>query len=94
MPSAEGIAAAFPHTILEKINGTPSCINIDDAQVKQRENSASRPFTGGGGANGHTGMVIPPARYVVKFSPTDYVWEPTPEEAPVYPVGITAAAQR
>ena len=34
MPSADGIAAAFPHTILEKINGTPSRIDIDDAQEK------------------------------------------------------------
>ena len=28
------------------------------------------------------------------FSPTAYAWEPIPEEAPVYPVEITAAAQR
>ena len=34
MPSADGIAVAFPHKILEKINGTPSCIDIDDAQEK------------------------------------------------------------
>ena len=37
MPSADGIAAAFPHTILEKINGTPSRIDIDNAQEKQIE---------------------------------------------------------
>ena len=35
MPSADGIAAAFPHKILEKINGTPSRIDIDNAQEKQ-----------------------------------------------------------
>ena len=34
MPSADGIAVAFPHKILEKINGTPSRIDIDDAQEK------------------------------------------------------------
>ena len=39
-------------------------------------------------------MSVPPERYVVEFSPTAYSWEPIPEEAPVYPVGITAAAQR
>ena len=39
-------------------------------------------------------MVIPPARYLVEFSLTAYVWESIPEEAPVYPVRITAAAQR
>ena len=39
-------------------------------------------------------MVVPPARYVVEFSPTAYAWEPIPDEAPVYPVGITATAQR
>ena len=67
MPSADGILAAFPHTILEKINGTPSRIEIDDAQEKQTENSASRPSTRGGGASGHAGMVVPPARYVVEI---------------------------
>ena len=41
MPSADGIAAAFPHKILENINGTPSRIDIDDAQEKQTENAAS-----------------------------------------------------
>ena len=39
-------------------------------------------------------MVIPPAIYVVDFSPTAYAWEPIPDEAPVYPVRITATAQR
>ena len=70
IPSAEGIAAAFPHTILEKINGTPSHIDIDNAQEKQTENAASLPSTRGGGAHGHAGMVIPPERYVVEFYPT------------------------
>ena len=70
IPSADGIAAAFPHTILEKINGTPSRIDIDDAQEKQTENSASRPSTRGGGEHGHAGMVAPLKRYVVEFSPT------------------------
>ena len=37
MPSADRIAAAFPHKIVEKINGTPSRIDIDDAQEKQTE---------------------------------------------------------
>ena len=41
MPSADRIAAAFPHKILEKINGIPSRIDIDDAQEKQTENAAS-----------------------------------------------------
>ena len=39
-------------------------------------------------------MVVHPARYVVEFSPTAYTWEPIPYEAPVYPVRITATAQR
>ena len=94
MPSADGIAAAFPHKILEKINGTPSRIDIDNAQEKQAENAASRPSTRGGRGNGHAGMIVPPARYVVEFSPTAYAWEPIPDEAPVYPVGITETAQR
>ena len=74
MPSADGIAAAFPHKILEKINGTPSRIDIDDAQEKQTENAASRPSTRGFGAHGHAGMVVPSARYVVELSPTAYAW--------------------
>ena len=37
MPSADEISAAFPHKILEKINRTPSRIDIDDAQEKQTE---------------------------------------------------------
>ena len=94
MPSADGIAAAFPHTIFEKINVTPSRIDIDDAQEKQTENAVSRPSTRGGGAHGHAEMFVPPARYVVEFSLTAYAWEPIPEESPVYPVGITAVAQR
>ena len=93
MPSADGIAAAFPHKILKKINGTPSRFDIDDAQEKQTENAASRPSTRGGRAHGHAGMVVPPARYVVEFSPTSYAWEPIPDEVPVYPVVITATAQ-
>ena len=43
IPSVDGIAEAFPHKILEKISGTPSWIDIDDAQDKQTENAASRP---------------------------------------------------
>ena len=39
-------------------------------------------------------MVVPPARYVVEFSPTAYVWGPITDEAPVYPIGITAMAQK
>ena len=93
-PSADAIASAFPHTVLERIHGTPGCVDIDDAQEKQTENAASRPSTRGGGAHGHSGMVVPPGRYVVEFSPTTYVWGPIPGEAPVYPVGVAAAAQR
>ena len=33
MTSADGIAAAFPNKILEKINGTPSRIDIDNSQL-------------------------------------------------------------
>ena len=62
MPSADGIVAAFPHNILENINGTPSRIDIDDAQEKQTENAASQPFTKGGGAHGYAGMVVHSAR--------------------------------
>ena len=51
MPSADRIATAFPHKILEKINGTPSRIDIDDAQENQTENAASRTSTRGGGAS-------------------------------------------
>ena len=40
MPSSDRIAAAFPHKILEKINGTPSRIDIDDTHEKQTENAA------------------------------------------------------
>ena len=94
MPSADGTAAEFTHKILDNINGTPSRIDIEDAQEKQTEIAASRPSTRGGGAHGHAGMVVPPARYVVEFSPTAYAWEPIPDEAPVYPVGITATTQR
>ena len=65
IPSADEIAAAFPHKILEKINGTPSRIYIEDVQEKQTENAASRPSTRVGGVHGHAGMVVPPARYVV-----------------------------
>ena len=72
MPSADGIAAVFPQKIPDQINGTPSRIDIDDAQEKQTENAASRPSTRGGGAHGHAGMVVPPERYVVEFSPTAY----------------------
>ena len=72
MPFADGIAAAFTHTILENINGTPSRIDINDAQEKQTENSASQPSTRGGEAHGHAGMVVPPARYILEFSPTAY----------------------
>ena len=94
MPSVHGIAAAFPHKILKNINSTSSCIDIDNEQEKQTENVASRPYTRGSAAHGHVGMVVPPARYVVEFSPTAYAWEPIPYEASVYPVGITATAQR
>ena len=94
MPSADGIVASFPHIILENINGTPSRIDIDDAQEKQTENAASRPSTRRGGAHGHAGMVVPPEIYVVEFPPTAYAWEPTPDEGPVYPFGITATAQQ
>ena len=38
-------------------------------------------------------MVVTPSRYVVEFSPTAYAWEPIPDEAPVYPAGITSTEQ-
>ena len=41
IPSADGIAAAFPHKIIKKINVTPSGIDVDDSQEKQTENAAS-----------------------------------------------------
>ena len=72
IPSVDGIAAAFPHKIHEKISGTPSRIDIDDAQGKPTENAVSRPSTRGGGAHGHSGMVVPTTRYIVEFSPTAY----------------------
>ena len=93
IPSVDGIAAAFPHKILENKSGTPSWIDKDDAQEKQTENAASRPSTRGGGSHGHAGMVVPTERYVVEFYPTAYAWETIPGEAPVYPVRITATAQ-
>ena len=40
IPSTDVIEAAFPHKILENINGTPICIDIYDAQEKQTENAA------------------------------------------------------
>ena len=58
MPSADGIAVAFPYKILEKIRGTPSRINIDNAQEKQTENAASQPSTRGGGAHVNPGIVV------------------------------------
>ena len=94
IPSADVTAAAITHQILEKINDTPRRIDIDDAQEKQTENAASRPSTRVGGVHEHAGMVIPPARYVVDFSPTSYAWKPISDEAPVYPIGITATVQR
>ena len=94
IPSVDGIAAAFPHKILEKISGTPSRIDIDDAQETQTKNAASRPSTRGGGAHGHAGMVVPTARYIVEFYPTAYALDPISGEAPVYPVGVTVTAQR
>ena len=59
-----------------------------------RKQDRARPSTRRGGAHGYAGMDVPPARYVVEFYSTAYAWEPIPEESPVYPVGITAAAQR
>ena len=76
IPSVDGIAVAFPHKILDKISGTPSRIDIDDAQEKQTKNAASQPPTRVGGGHGHARMVVPTARYVVEFSPTAYTWEP------------------
>ena len=89
--SSDAIAAVFPHTVLERINGTPGRDDIDDAQEKQTENSASRPSTRGGAAHGHADVVVPPGRYVVEFSPTAYLWEANPGEASVYPNGVAAA---
>ena len=37
IPPVDGIAAAFLRKILERISGTPSRIDIDDAQEKQTE---------------------------------------------------------
>ena len=93
-PSSDAIAAAFPHTVLERLNGTPGRVDIDDAQEKQTENSASRPSTRGGAVHGHAGMVVPPGRCVVEFSPTAYLWEANLGEALVYPNGVAFALQR
>lgn len=90
---ADAIASAFPHTILTKVNGTPSRVDIDDAQDKQTENAASRPSTRGGGGYGHAGMVVPFARYIAECLPTAYLWEVHPGEAPNYPHNIAVAPQ-
>ena len=71
--SSDAIAAAFPHTVLERVNGTTGRKYIDDAQEKQTENAASRPSTRGAGNHRHAGMVVPPGRYVVGFNPTTYI---------------------
>ena len=39
-------------------------------------------------------MVVTPEIYVLEFYPTAYACEPIPDEALVYPVGITATAHR
>ena len=94
IPPADAIASAFPHASIERIHGTPSRVNIGDAQEKQKENEASRPSNRGGGGHGHAGMVVPVARYVAEFSPTVYIWEAKPGEAPAYPAGVAAALQQ
>ena len=93
-PAADTVRAAFPYPTFPRLTAAPTREDIDQRQRWSIENASSRPSTRGGGLHGHAGMVVPPARYAIEFSPVAYIMEGNPGEAPMYPPGVTAAQQR
>ena len=53
----------FHHKVLTKVFGKPTYESLQTLETEIKVNAGSVPSTAGGGANGHLGMILSPARY-------------------------------
>jgi hypothetical protein len=53
----------FQHKVLTKVFGKPTYESLQTLATEIKANAGSVPSTAGGGANGHLGMILSPARY-------------------------------
>ena len=75
LPSSDGIT--FEKPVLTKIRGEPTYESLKLLKKEIKRNAQSVPSDLGGGANGHLGLVIPPAEYAL-ISDVPYIAPPHP----------------
>jgi hypothetical protein len=71
-----------------KVNGQPTCNNLDLLNKELTAIATSIPTVLGGGLNGHAGMLLSNADYATIAPGTPFV---PPANPGVYPIGVTAA---
>ncbi len=71
-----------------KVNGQPTCNDLDLLDKELTAIAASIPTVLGGGLNGHAGMLLLDADYATIAPGTPFV---SPANPGVYPIGVTAA---
>ncbi len=71
-----------------KVNGQPTCNDLDLLNEELTAIAAFIPTVLGGGLNGHAGMLLSNANYATIAPGTPFV---LPANPGVYPIGVTAA---
>ncbi len=71
-----------------KVNGQPTCNDLDLLDEELTAIAASIPMVIGGGLNGHAGKLLSDANYATIVPCTPFV---SPANPGVYPIGVTAA---
>ncbi len=71
-----------------KVNGQPTCNDLDLLDKELTAIAASIPTVLGGGLNGHAGMLLSDANYATIAPGTPFV---PPANPGVYPIGVTEA---
>ena len=77
----------FEHATLTKIHGEPTYDTLQRLHNELKSNAASVPSSLGGGAHGHLGLVVSPARYAL-ISNVPYA-RPQPPGMLILPPNVT-----
>jgi hypothetical protein len=82
------IQKTFAEQAVTKVNGQPTCNDLDPLDEELTAIAASIPMILGGGLNGHAGMLLSDADFATIAPGTPFV---PPTNPGVYPIGVTAA---
>jgi hypothetical protein len=80
----------FPHPTLTKIDGKPNAVLIKLLTKKVYVNAKSVHSVHGGGLNGHLGLAMPVAAYVIRAG-ANFVEPPHPGPLPIHDVNAISA---